>query len=46
MTIKALLPEEVAYIEEQGVSASNELARRFVESGEEHLSLSRRRSVV
>jgi hypothetical protein len=46
VTVKALLPEELAYLDEQGDPGVDELARRFVENGEEHLSLSRRKPVT
>ena len=46
VTVKALLPSELAYLLEHGAEGLAELARRFAESGEEHLSRARRRSVV
>jgi hypothetical protein len=42
VTVKALLPRELAYLLEHGVQGRDELARRFVESGEGHLSQTRR----
>jgi suppressor of fused protein SUFU len=46
VTVKALLPVELEYVLEHGAQGHMELARRFVESGEEHLSRVRRRAVV
>jgi len=46
VTVKALLPSELAYLLEHGAEGLAELARRFAESGEEHLSRARRHSVV
>jgi hypothetical protein len=46
ITVKALLPSELAYLLEHGAKGQAELARRFTESGEEHLSRARRRAVV
>ena len=46
VTVKALLPSELAYLLEHGAEGQVELARRFVESGEEHLSRPRRRPVA
>jgi hypothetical protein len=46
VTVKALLPSELAYLLEHGAEGLAELARRFAESVEEHLSRARRRSVV
>jgi hypothetical protein len=46
LTVKPLLPEEVAWLDSHGESAADELARRFVERGEEHLSPRRRPPVV
>ncbi|QRO00071.1 hypothetical protein JRI60_14155 [Archangium violaceum] len=43
VTVKALLPSELAYLLEHGAEGQVELARRFVESGEEHLSRLRRK---
>ncbi|MFY0569502.1 imm11 family protein [Archangium lansingense] len=42
VTVKALLPSELAYLLEHGADGQAELARRFVEGGEEHLSRLRR----
>jgi uncharacterized protein DUF1629 len=38
VTVKALLPSELAYLLEHGAEGQAELAQRFAESGEEHLS--------
>jgi uncharacterized protein DUF1629 len=46
VTVKALLPSELAYLLEHGADGQAELARRFAESGEEHLSRLRRRPVA
>jgi uncharacterized protein DUF1629 len=46
VTVKALLPSELAYRVQHGKQGREELARRFAESGEEHLSRSTRRPVV
>jgi hypothetical protein len=46
VTVKALLPSELAYLLEHGTEGLAELARRFVEGGEGHLSRARRSSVV
>ena len=46
VTVKALLPVELAYLLEHRPEGYAELARRFVERGEEHLSRVRRRPVV
>ena len=46
VTIKALLPPELAYLLEHGEQGQAELARRFTESGEAHLSHVRRRPTV
>jgi hypothetical protein len=46
VTVKALLPSELAHVLEHGAQGQAELARRFSESGEEHLSRPRRRAVV
>jgi hypothetical protein len=45
-TVKALLPSEWAYLLEYDAKGREELARRFVERGEEHLSRARRQPVV
>jgi len=46
VTVKALLPSELAYLLEHGAEGQAELARRFAESGEEHLSRLRRKPVA
>jgi hypothetical protein len=46
VTVKALLPSELAYLLVHGAEGQAELARRFVESGEEHLSRLRRKPVA
>jgi Suppressor of fused protein (SUFU) len=46
VTVKALLPAELAYLLEHGKKGRDELVRRFAESGEEHLSRARRPSAV
>ncbi|WNG59150.1 hypothetical protein F0U59_33790 [Archangium gephyra] len=46
VTVKALLPSELAYLLEHGAEGQAELARRFVEGGEEHLSRLRRKPVA
>ncbi|WNG17677.1 imm11 family protein [Cystobacter fuscus] len=46
VTVKALLPAELAHVLEHGAEGQTELARRFAESGEEHLSRVRRKSAV
>lgn len=46
VTIKALLPSELAYLLEHGAEGQAELARRFAENGEEHLSRLRRKPVA
>ena len=46
ITVKALLPSEVAHLLEHGAEGQVELARRFVQTGEEHLSRLRRKSVA
>ncbi|HYO60196.1 imm11 family protein [Archangium sp.] len=46
VTVKALLPSELAYLLEHGARGRAGLARRFTESGEEHLSRARRRPAV
>jgi hypothetical protein len=46
VTVKALLPSELAHVLEHGAQGQAELARRFADSGEEHLSRPRRRAVV
>ena len=46
VTVKALLPSELAYLLKHGAEGQAELARRFAENGEEHLSRLRRKSVA
>ena len=46
VTVKALLPAELEYVMNRGTQGPAELARRFAQSGEEHLSRARRHSVV
>ncbi len=46
VTVKALLPMELAYLLAHGKQGRDELVRRFSESGEGHLSSDQRRSVV
>ncbi|MCY1077531.1 imm11 family protein [Archangium lansingense] len=46
VTVKALLPSELAYVKAHGAEGGAELARRFTESGEEHLSRASRPPVV
>jgi hypothetical protein len=46
VTVKVLVPSELAYRVRQGKKGRDELARRFVENGEEHLSRARRQPVV
>jgi hypothetical protein len=46
VTVKTLLPSELAYRVQYGKQGREELVRRFVENGEEHLSRARRRAVV
>lgn len=46
VTVKALLPSELAYLLEHGAEGQAELARRFAESGDEHLSRLRRTPVA
>jgi hypothetical protein len=46
LTVKPLLPEEVAWLDSHGESAADELVRRFVEHGQEHLSPRRRPPVI
>jgi len=45
-TVKVLLPSEDAYMDEHGDAGADEVIRRFLESGEEHLSLRKRKPVV
>jgi len=46
VTVKALLPSELAYLLEHGTEGLAELARRFADSGEEHLSRLKRKPVA
>ncbi|MGZ3461063.1 MAG: imm11 family protein, partial [Archangium sp.] len=46
VTVKALLPAEWVYLLKHGTQGRDELARRFAESGEEHLSPTRCRPMV
>lgn len=46
VTLKALLPSELAYLLEHGAEGQAELARRFAENGDEHLSRLRRKPVA
>jgi hypothetical protein len=46
VTVKVLLPSELAYRMRHGKEGGDELTRRFAESGDEHLSRSRRPAVV
>ena len=46
VTVKALVPAELEYVLAHGAQGHAELARRFAESGEEHLSRAKRRAVV
>ncbi|WP_434389617.1 hypothetical protein [Melittangium boletus] len=46
VTLKALLPSELAYMLEHGAEGQTELARRVVENSEERLSLFRRTPVA
>lgn len=46
VTVKALLPVEAQHVAKRGAEGAAELARRFVASGEEHLSRTDRRAVV
>ncbi|OJH33921.1 imm11 family protein [Cystobacter ferrugineus] len=43
VTVKALLPSELEYVVRHAPEGPAELARRFAESGEEHVSRARRR---
>jgi hypothetical protein len=46
VTVKTLLPTELTYRVRHGKQGLEELMRRFVENGEEHLSRAMRRAVV
>ena len=42
VTVKALLPAELEYVAKRGAEGAAELARRFAENGEEHVSRANR----
>jgi hypothetical protein len=46
VTVKALLPAELEYVVKRGTEGLAELARRFAEDGEEHVSRANRRAAV
>ncbi|QRK11176.1 suppressor of fused domain protein [Archangium violaceum] len=46
VTVKALLPAELEYVLKRGEAGLDELARRFAETGEEHVSRASRQAVV
>jgi hypothetical protein len=46
VTVKALLPAELEYVAKRGAEGPPELARRFAQTGEEHVSSADRKSVV
>lgn len=46
ISLKALLPQELEYLLAHGEQGQAELARRFAESGEEHLTRVRRRPAI
>jgi hypothetical protein len=46
VTVKALLPAELEYVVRRGAEGPPELARRFAETGEEHVSSADRKPVV
>jgi hypothetical protein len=46
VTVKALLPTELEYMSKRDGQGMDELARRFAETGEEHVSRSSRQPVV
>lgn len=46
VTVKALLPAELEYVAKRGAEGTNELARRFAETEEEHVSRASRQAVV
>jgi hypothetical protein len=46
VTVKALLPAELEYAVKRGAEGTNELARRFAQTGEEHVSRASRQAVV
>ena len=44
VTVKALLPAELEYVSKHGADGASELARRFAENGEEHISRASRQA--
>jgi hypothetical protein len=46
VTVKALLPAELEYVSRRGKEGTGELARRFAQTGEEHVSRTNRQAVV
>ncbi|WP_309895368.1 imm11 family protein [Archangium sp.] len=46
VTVKALLPAELEYVVKRGAEGPPELARRFAQTGEEHVSSADRKAVV
>ncbi len=46
VTVKVLLPTELAYLLEHGKKGSDELVRRFMDNGAEHLTRASRKPVV
>jgi hypothetical protein len=46
VTVKVLLASELEYIRQQGAPGRLELARRFAETGQEHLSRAQRPPVL
>jgi len=46
VTVKALLPAELEYVSKRGAQSAAELARRFAQTGEEHVSRASRQPVV
>ncbi|WNG27749.1 hypothetical protein F0U62_29760 [Cystobacter fuscus] len=44
--VKALLPTELEYVSKRGAEGLDELARRFAQTGEEHVSRASRQAVV
>ncbi|WP_338025960.1 hypothetical protein [Corallococcus macrosporus] len=46
VTVKVLMPGELAYLLENGKHGRDELLRRFVEEGQGHLSRAWRQPVV
>jgi hypothetical protein len=45
-TVKVLLPAELEYVSKRGTEGMDELARRFAETGEEHVSRAGRQAVA